>query len=89
MYEELKGLIEGKLEKGQKLISFSPIGGDDKKKYALVLSEIFYKGREYFDLRYFSYSDTHSGFMKNGIRLRKEHRGNAYTLLEVHEREEE
>lgn len=89
MYEELKKLIESKLEKGQKLISFSPIGKDDEKKYVLVLTEIFYKGKEYLDLRYFSHSDIHSGFMKNGIRLRKEHRGNAHTLLEVHEREEE
>jgi len=89
MYESIRKLIESKLEKGQKLLSISPVGEDVEKNYVLVLTELIYKGLMYYDLRYFSYSSTHSGFMKNGIRLRKEHIGNARTLLQIDEREEE
>jgi len=89
MYEEIRKLIESKLGKGQKLLSISPVGEDAEKNFVLVLTELLYKGIMYYDLRYFSYSSIHSGFMKNGIRLRKEHIGNAHTLLEINEREDE
>lgn len=74
--------IEGKMKKGQVLLDWRRVGSNEKgEQFALVLSESLWKSGLYIDLRYFKKTKWFCGFIKNGIRIRREHFKRALSMM--------